>query len=185
MRVRLDDPLIEVIGILGPKLMAEASDGVVWSAGIDLETTTRWAEFLVELDLGAEALVLAEEAARYLMWIGVLELVPAPGMATIRMTKLGFEQGPEAAGRDFAVRRIRELNAMRYDECLRSPEWRSRRAEHIRVAGERCQLCNSDEAPLHVHHRTYENRGHERFYDLVVLCPPCHEAFHKSGRAVR
>lgn len=77
------------------------------------------------------------------------------------------------------------LRVMPYPEYLKSDEWRFRREAHLEAAGERCQLCNSDETPLHVHHRTYANRGREKFYDLVVLCAFCHKAFHESGRGVR
>lgn len=82
-------------------------------------------------------------------------------------------------------RRVDELRSMPYADYLQSPEWRYRREIHLEAAGRRCQLCNSPDQPLHVHHRTYANRGREHFYDLVVLCQPCHEAFHKSGRRVQ
>ena len=76
--------------------------------------------------------------------------------------------------------RLTALRTMPYRDYLQSEEWRARRTRHLEYAGSRCQLCNSDEQPLHVHHRTYERRGFERSADLVVLCAECHEAFHKT-----
>jgi len=64
-----------------------------------------------------------------------------------------------------------------YQIYLRSPEWSARKAQAIRSAGHRCQLCNSPLA-LEVHHRTYERFGQERPGDLTVLCHTCHQLFH-------
>ena len=69
-----------------------------------------------------------------------------------------------------------------YKEYLGSPEWKTRADGARRRAGFRCQLCNS-KGRLHVHHRTYDRIGHERYDDLIVLCEVCHSHFH-SGRRV-
>lgn len=42
---------------------------------------------------------------------------------------------------------------------------------------DRLQVCNCN-APLDVHHNTYERRGQERPSDLIALCRPCHEKHH-------
>jgi 5-methylcytosine-specific restriction endonuclease McrA len=44
------------------------------------------------------------------------------------------------------------------------------------TSGFRCRICNrgADEARLEVHHRTYENFGHELASDLTTLCSECH-----------
>lgn len=34
---------------------------------------------------------------------------------------------------------------------------------------------------LDVHHRTYKNRGNEKFADLIVLCRACHSKHHGKG----
>lgn len=70
-----------------------------------------------------------------------------------------------------------------YDGYLRSSAWRKKREYMLRQAGYRCQVCNADDR-LQVHHRTYDRLGHEDPDDLTVLCRDCHEAFHKSGRAL-
>jgi 5-methylcytosine-specific restriction endonuclease McrA len=44
-----------------------------------------------------------------------------------------------------------------------------------------CRVCGSKES-LDVHHRTYRYRGEERMEDLITLCRPCHELFHKNGK---
>lgn len=68
-----------------------------------------------------------------------------------------------------------------YKTYLASDEWKIRRKVALDAAENRCQLCNSDKRPHHVHHRTYERCGRETAADLIVLCKDCHEQFH--GRA--
>lgn len=84
--------------------------------------------------------------------------------------------------------RVEELRSMPYREYLQTPEWKRRRQEHLNAAGERCQVCNRGPGKgtsLHVHHRTYANRGNERFNDLIVLCGGCHQYFHEGRRVAR
>lgn len=66
---------------------------------------------------------------------------------------------------------------MDYQEYLKSPEWRSKRSWALERAGHRCQVCNCA-GELHVHHRTYENLGHEQPGDVLVLCRACHGLYH-------
>ena len=77
--------------------------------------------------------------------------------------------------------RIRELQQMPYDDYLQTPEWKRRRKGAVAYADTRCQLCNKEGEPLHVHHRTYDNRGAEMPQDLIVLCKACHAKFHDKG----
>jgi len=74
---------------------------------------------------------------------------------------------------------IDQLKKMPYAKYLESDHWQERRVRHLRSAGFRCQLCNADNTKLHVHHRTYERKGCERFSDLIVLCEECHHIFHE------
>ncbi len=74
--------------------------------------------------------------------------------------------------------RLTQLRKMKYEDYLKTPEWKKRRRGAVAFAGERCQLCNSDKAPLSVHHRTYENLGAEMTQDLVALCEDCHAKHH-------
>jgi hypothetical protein len=66
-----------------------------------------------------------------------------------------------------------------YAEYILSDEWKARREAALSRAGNRCQLCGAKKH-LHVHHNTYENLGHERDEDLIVLCQPCHDVYHAS-----
>jgi hypothetical protein len=72
-----------------------------------------------------------------------------------------------------------EYRSMDYQDYLRSDRWRTIRRLKREQAGEKCELCNSEDR-LEVHHRTYDRRGEERLSDLTVLCHSCHERFSKS-----
>lgn len=71
------------------------------------------------------------------------------------------------------------LRSMPYDEYLKTEHWQNVRATALMRADNRCQLCNSPHQ-LHVHHRTYENRGRETSQDVIVLCKKCHAKFHNK-----
>lgn len=77
--------------------------------------------------------------------------------------------------------RLLELKNMDYADYLRTPEWQWIREEAIRRAKNRCQICNGGES-LHVHHRTYENRGDEDLSDLTALCADCHRIYHDARK---
>lgn len=76
----------------------------------------------------------------------------------------------------------RNLKTMPYQDYLKTSHWQERRQRHLQSAGYRCQICNSNDDILDVHHRTYERRGSELFTDLIVLCRDCHNLFHKSQK---
>lgn len=80
--------------------------------------------------------------------------------------------------------RLAELRAMPYAAYLQTPEWKKKRARALLIAGYRCQICNVS-GLLNVHHRTYERLGCEWLTDLLVLCQPCHETFHKNGKLAK
>lgn len=71
-----------------------------------------------------------------------------------------------------------ELRAMPYLEYLESDEWRHTRRVILHRAESRCEQCSSRREPLHIHHLTYERRGHEHPDDLVALCARCHADIH-------
>lgn len=71
------------------------------------------------------------------------------------------------------------LSNMPYKEYLQTTEWQDIRKHKLRKAHYKCELCNSASL-LHVHHKTYENRGNERDSDLIVLCESCHAKFHNK-----
>ena len=78
--------------------------------------------------------------------------------------------------------RVSQLRRMPYREYLETPDWRERRRRHLLSAGNACQVCNATGVELHVHHRTYERLGEERYQDLIVLCRQCHQVFHDNRR---
>jgi hypothetical protein len=71
-----------------------------------------------------------------------------------------------------------DLHVMPYSEYLRSPEWAEVRRVAVRRAGHQCQRCGAKGGELNVHHHTYERRGYEDLWDLIVLCRACHRAEH-------
>ena len=62
----------------------------------------------------------------------------------------------------------------RYENHIRSAQWRNMRADMIRLRGNKCDHCGSSHK-LALHHKTYERLGHELTSDLELLCPGCHE----------
>lgn len=70
------------------------------------------------------------------------------------------------------------LRTMPYAEYLKTDHWQELRTRMLKRAGYSCQVCNSKNVSLHVHHRTYANRGNEDYSDLIVLCANCHGKFH-------
>jgi 5-methylcytosine-specific restriction endonuclease McrA len=65
-----------------------------------------------------------------------------------------------------------------YAAHINSDAWKSgaARLAELAASGFRCRICNrgADETRLEVHHRTYENFGHELATDLTTLCSECH-----------
>ena len=68
---------------------------------------------------------------------------------------------------------------MDYRQYLQSPEWQGKRRMVLDYYGNRCAVCNSA-AHVDVHHRNYENVGHEHFNDLIAICNDCHSLFHNK-----
>ena len=66
---------------------------------------------------------------------------------------------------------------MKYEDYLKTDEWRWKRQFILNFWGRRCALCNSN-TRLHVHHRNYDSLGNESVTDMVALCATCHAKFH-------
>jgi 5-methylcytosine-specific restriction endonuclease McrA len=77
--------------------------------------------------------------------------------------------------------RLIQLRYMPYRTYLETDHWQTIRQYALKYAKKRCQVCNGN-GLVDVHHRTYENRGEERFSDVIVLCRRCHDLFHQVGR---
>lgn len=65
-----------------------------------------------------------------------------------------------------------------YSDYLKSPYWKAIRRRILIRDGRRCQCCGSSEQ-LNVHHRCYDNLGHEFEDDLITWCRGCHAAHHQ------
>lgn len=84
---------------------------------------------------------------------------------------------------------VRKLRALPYPDYLKTPHWRRVRGAMLLINRARCQLqaCGADEgfwmdeSMLNVHHKTYVNRGRERFADLALLCEKCHRLQHSEA----
>lgn len=64
---------------------------------------------------------------------------------------------------------------------IKSSEWKSKADEAKKMAGYRCQICNSS-GQLDAHHRTYERIGNENLSDITVLCRSCHELYESNKK---
>lgn len=76
---------------------------------------------------------------------------------------------------------IMDLKSLPYSEYLQTEHWKRIRTTALDRAKNRCQVCNTS-IGLHVHHRTYENRGDEQPEDVTVLCATCHKLFHDNRK---
>jgi len=65
-----------------------------------------------------------------------------------------------------------------YEEYIKSDKWKTIAEETKRLAGYKCQVCNSADKTLYAHHRTYARQGSELQSDLICLCEDCHKLFH-------
>ena len=69
------------------------------------------------------------------------------------------------------------VRRQKYNDYLRSDDWKHVRRLKLEFAGNRCERCGATDE-LHVHHLTYERFGNENLTDLQVLCKPCHNRAH-------
>lgn len=125
-------------------------------------------------------------------WQGVLA-VPFVGIALIVLS-FKISDHRDAAGQktieaphsiSSSMPQIRDHSVnSNYQAYLQSPTWKANRADAVRRAGNRCQLCKS-RGPLEVHHNSYADIGNERPEDLIVLCRSCHEVFHQNRKLTR
>ena len=64
----------------------------------------------------------------------------------------------------------------KYQEYIRSPEWKQKRREALERVDHKCQKCGHTKwsRRLNVHHLTYEHLMNEPPEDLKVVCTVCH-----------
>jgi len=60
-----------------------------------------------------------------------------------------------------------------YQQYLESDHWKQVRAQTLKRAWYKCQICNSKD-DLQVHHNNYDCLGDEKPSDLIVVCGQCH-----------
>lgn len=65
----------------------------------------------------------------------------------------------------------------KYQEYIRSPEWKKKCEEALARADDKCQKCHHTKwsRKLNVHHKTYEHFMYEPPEDLIVVCTYCHK----------
>ena len=70
----------------------------------------------------------------------------------------------------------RGVSVLTYEEYMRSPQWRLKRGQRLKIDKNTCQQCGatSKQYRLEVHHLTYERLGDEGIEDLQTLCIICH-----------
>jgi hypothetical protein len=66
-----------------------------------------------------------------------------------------------------------------YDVYLSSDEWADKKSKVMQRANNLCEGCGDARAQV-VHHMSYKNVGEEFLFELVALCHPCHERYHKN-----
>jgi hypothetical protein len=66
----------------------------------------------------------------------------------------------------------------KYQEYLKSDDWRQKRTAKLARAKYRCAICG-DGKKLHVHHLIYRQWFNVRMSDLRVLCERCHGVSHE------
>lgn len=86
------------------------------------------------------------------------------------------------------------LRWVKYPEYLATDHWKKVRdamlmSYHARCQAKACLYAGDswygDEADIHVHHLTYNNKGNERYRDLTLLCRTHHEQWHENEKAGR
>lgn len=79
-----------------------------------------------------------------------------------------------------AANRVQPANRAEYSDYLATPKWQALRAAVMKRCSARCEGCGNADAH-DVHHLSYQHMGEEFLFELVGLCRPCHERWHKAG----
>lgn len=74
--------------------------------------------------------------------------------------------------------KAREEWKREYHDYLRTPDWAAIRDFVLQRENHLCQGCRRERA-TQAHHTTYQNVGQEFIFELVALCRPCHERYHR------
>jgi hypothetical protein len=90
---------------------------------------------------------------------------------------------------------VETLRSMPYTDYLKTRHWARVRAAALLIHGGRCQekddfqsgdswYSGLGDIDIHVHHLSYENRGRERYEDIVLLCSMHHKQWHSEMDAL-
>jgi len=66
----------------------------------------------------------------------------------------------------------------RYQEYLKSGEWKFKKALKLKQANFTCEGCGGKKGAMEVHHLTYDRIGMELLTDLAAYCVDCHKIAH-------
>ncbi len=66
-----------------------------------------------------------------------------------------------------------------YRRYLQTPEWQAKRDLVLQREQRVCEGCRVAEA-TEAHHTSYAHIGEEFLFELVAVCPSCHDRFHES-----
>lgn len=69
----------------------------------------------------------------------------------------------------------------KYTAYLQTPTWHEKRTRVLKRDNYLCQACLESKA-TQAHHLTYKHLEHEPLFDLVAICPDCHEDLHEMER---
>ena len=101
------------------------------------------------------------------------------GLVLIGAVCFSLRIGRKVALEEATPKSVSPFGPESYAEYVKGEHWARTRQRALERAGHRCQVCNADTQPLHVHHRTYKRLGREMDCDLTVLCSECHALFHQ------
>jgi hypothetical protein len=77
---------------------------------------------------------------------------------------------------------ISRAHPTKYDKYLESSHWKNFRKKYYEAFGKKCESCGGTDL-IHLHHKTYERLGRERFTDMVALCSTHHADVHEYSRS--
>lgn len=97
-----------------------------------------------------------------------------------RMTEWREEQEAQKHARQKDADSWRE----RYENYLKTPQWRKRRDLVMQRANGMCEGCGQRRA-TQVHHKTYEHLENELLFELVAVCFQCHCILHPHMQEIR
>lgn len=110
------------------------------------------------------------------------------GWTMRQIEAVGLEWPPKRGWRDEIIgKEITQdnlsifLGRNNYKDQLKDSRWTDLRASVLERDEYRCQVCDSRNKNLHVHHKRYISNMKAWEYDmklLITLCSSCHEKFH-------